>query len=190
MSAYCDNTAVVIGGPTSIQAPVMNALKSKSAGGVLNYFSIYGADRYETNYQLINAYQMPYDVFGYASGVSFPDALAGGAACGYMRGPIVITQKVSISKYTSRSVMGGGKYGVLAEVFGGTAAVSEASKAWLPYFMNSQYMLELGIPKISSAGMGASGVQGLRFAPDAPLEKDAAPVPVLKIDPADLITID
>lgn len=65
------------------------------------------------------------DVVGIATGANFPDALGGGAACGFYDSPILLTQKDFIpGALFGFYTMHQGDYGGLW-VFGGSAAISD-----------------------------------------------------------------
>jgi hypothetical protein len=59
-----------------------------------------GADRYATAATCaengIDRRWLDLDVVGIATGANFPDALGGGAACGYWGSPILLTQKSAV----------------------------------------------------------------------------------------------
>ncbi|GAB4284454.1 MAG: hypothetical protein Kow0067_06350 [Coriobacteriia bacterium] len=92
----------------------------------------WGNDRYATAVACaeagVAAGWLDLDMIGIATGLSYADALAGGAACGYFGSPLVLTAPTTVpsavSAYFTRNDY---RFGSL-DVFGGTAAVSEAVK--------------------------------------------------------------
>lgn len=108
--SHPSDTVFAIGGPAAAAMPSATA--------------IVGANRYDTAAKLATTFfDHPPDV-GVASGVNFPDALAGGASMGSIGQPMLLTDPNALSPEVSsylQNVAPGDAY-----LFGGTGAVSEA----------------------------------------------------------------
>jgi len=76
------------------------------------------------------------DDLGVATGYAFPDALSGGAACGYYGSPLILTRPTAIELSTHNLIdprrLGFGGM----TVFGGTGAVSDAVVTDLTAYLN------------------------------------------------------
>ncbi|HET7685912.1 MAG TPA: cell wall-binding repeat-containing protein, partial [Candidatus Limnocylindria bacterium] len=81
---------VVLGGPAVVSEAVVSALRTHTTGTVTR---IAGSDRYDTAARISAASFTPGVQVAYlATGATFPDALAGGAAAARARGPILLTR--------------------------------------------------------------------------------------------------
>ncbi|MEO8247563.1 MAG: S8 family serine peptidase [Chloroflexota bacterium] len=81
---------VVLGGPSVVGEAVVTALRTYTAGGVSR---IAGIDRYDTAARISAAtFAAGVPVVYLATGATFPDALAGGAAAARQHGPILLTR--------------------------------------------------------------------------------------------------
>lgn len=67
------------------------AIGGPAAGAVPDAFKVVGADRFETSVQVAAMFFEAPSLVGLASGVSFPDALSGGALLGRFSGPMLLT---------------------------------------------------------------------------------------------------
>ncbi|MBN2848423.1 MAG: cell wall-binding repeat-containing protein, partial [Coriobacteriia bacterium] len=93
--------AVIIGGVTAVsddaKAQVDGHLAWMSSPPSERW---YGDDRYETAAEIArNSYYLralDFDMIGIATGENFPDALGGGAACGYYGSPLLLTRNASV----------------------------------------------------------------------------------------------
>ena len=84
-----------------------------------------GNDRYETSVKVAGQFFPRPLSAGVSSGVSFADALAGGAHAGHLSGPLLLTLPSSLPD-TVRSYLNSGISSIVrASVFGGTAAVDD-----------------------------------------------------------------
>jgi beta propeller repeat protein len=99
-----------------------------------------GADRYATAVACaqagISSGWLDLDVVGIATGTNFPDALGGGAACGFWGSPILLTQKAAIPTalstfFASHQQDFGGLW-----VFGSTAAITDGVMSGLETAMD------------------------------------------------------
>jgi putative cell wall-binding protein len=99
-----------IGGPAAAAAP--------------SAVPIVGTDRYDTAVKIATTFFSLVDVVGVASGVNFPDALAGGAAMGIADQPLLLTDPASLPAVVSSYLTNAQPFE--AWVFGGSAAVSNA----------------------------------------------------------------
>lgn len=89
---------VVLGGPAVVSDAVLAALRSYTVGSVTR---LAGADRYQTAARISAATFTPgVDVAYLATGGTFPDALAGGAAAARTGGPILLTRSEALPQAT------------------------------------------------------------------------------------------
>jgi cell wall-associated protease len=142
MRGEADDFIMLVGGPSSMTGHVADSIVAISGkrfydrDGDPNTVDpsnvwLYGADRYATAEAVISFYKDDFwklsggwDGFGVASGTSFADALAGGAACGRQGIPLVLTSKSSLSAPAQRVLSGSGANVINIEVFGGRSALS------------------------------------------------------------------
>lgn len=105
------------GGPAVITDGIINDLQSMVQGTPLNAMRIDGSDRFETARWIMNtgfttgrglaygaASNRDSTVF-VATGMNFPDALAGAAAAGYLRMPLVLTPGTCMSMELQHDVL-------------------------------------------------------------------------------------
>jgi putative cell wall-binding protein len=110
LQAHPQETVFAIGGPAAAAVPSATA--------------IVGKDRYETAVKIaMMFFPQPTDV-GVASGLNFPDALAGGAGLGNLDGPILLTDPDALPQVVSDYLNANPPQD--AFVFGGPAAVHES----------------------------------------------------------------
>lgn len=134
------DTALFVGGMDSITDELYDGFLGIS-GPVLDQrnFWIFDsalADRYGTAAAVVRFFHHSYyrldggfDFIGVASGTTYPDALAGGAASGYMGGPLVLTRGDALSPAAARILRTSAPYVTNLQVFGGAATVSEPTVA-------------------------------------------------------------
>ncbi len=118
---------VVLGGPSAVSDAVMAALGSYTTGSVTR---IAGADRYATAARISAAtFARGVPVAYIATGESFPDALAGGAAAAHAHGPVLLTKPGSLPPATAAELirLAPGRIVVL----GGPTMISDALLAKL-----------------------------------------------------------
>ena len=85
-----------------------------------------GSNRYTTAREIAESGFVAWDYVGIATGTNFPDALAGGVAAGRMQGPVLLTEPTKLSSPTAASLAEHGPVVSWVEIYGGTAAVSDA----------------------------------------------------------------
>jgi hypothetical protein len=100
-----------IGGPAAAAAP--------------SAIPVVGSDRYDTAVKIASTFFSFVDTVGVASGVNFPDALAGGAAMGIGDQPLLLTDPAALPAVVSTYLTNAQPSE--AFVFGGSAAVSDAA---------------------------------------------------------------
>jgi putative cell wall-binding protein len=110
----------ILGGTGVVSSTVAAALFSYTDGGV---FRVAGANRYETAAFIADSYFVPQPTLTLvATGLNFPDALAGAALAGRLSSPILLVAPTSIPAATD------GELRILEppeiDVLGGTGAVS------------------------------------------------------------------
>ena len=113
---------VVLGGTGVVSAAVERALASYTSGKVSR---LAGADRYSTGGAISkDGFDPGVPVVYVATGLNFPDALAGGAAGAFKDGPVLLVSGGSIPKATKAELTRLKPRRVV--VLGGTAVVSES----------------------------------------------------------------
>jgi putative cell wall-binding protein len=117
----------IAGGEAAISEGVATAVQSVS--GVFPPQRLWGADRYKTARAVAQAgvdyyWGRPHFV-GIATGVSFPDALGGGAAAGQQGGVLLLTDPNALSSPTRGFCIQHSDDIEQIQVFGGTGAVSD-----------------------------------------------------------------
>ena len=123
---------VVVGGTGVVSEAVQNALAGYTTGKVSRQA---GADRYATGGKISeNAFESGVPVAYIATGLNFPDALAGGAAGAFQDGPVLLVAGATIPKATKDEL--GRLKPKRIVVLGGTAVVPktvrDALGAYLP----------------------------------------------------------
>lgn len=118
-------TATVLGGTGVIAATVQNSAK---VGSVSSVSRISGKDRYATSLSICTTYAslFPTGSLTAATGLSFPDALAGGALAAKLKAPLLLIDNGAVSadaKKFAASRKLSGKFCI----FGGTGALPEAA---------------------------------------------------------------
>jgi putative cell wall-binding protein len=91
-----------------------------------NATALTGADRFATAAAVAAALFASPNNIGVASGVTFPDALSGGAFQAHFGGPIVLAAPTALPGSTSSYITGAKSTIVTTSIFGGTAALSDA----------------------------------------------------------------
>lgn len=105
-------TVYAIGGPAVAADPSATPLS--------------GADRFATATAVASAIFTSPNNIGVASGVTFPDALSGGAFEAHFGGPIVLAAPTTLPAATTSYITGAKSTIVTTSIFGGTAALSDA----------------------------------------------------------------
>jgi putative cell wall-binding protein len=105
-------TVYAIGGPAVAADPSATPLS--------------GADRFATATAVASAIFTSPNNIGVASGVTFPDALSGGAFEAHFGGPIVLAAPTTLPASSSSYITGAKGTIVTSTIFGGTAALSDA----------------------------------------------------------------
>lgn len=114
---------VVLGGTSVISDAVVAALRSYATSGVAT--RIAGSDRYATAARVSAASFVPGVPVAYvATGTSFPDALAGGAAAGRQKGPVLLVTGRSVPSSTASELARLKPARIV--VLGGTSVISDA----------------------------------------------------------------
>jgi len=122
---------VVLGGSGVVSKAVETALKSLSSGEVTR---LGGADRYSTGAAISKAAFKPgVPVVYIATGVNFPDALAGGAAGALEDGPVLLVAGATIPKATRDELTRLKPQHII--VLGGTAAVPQSVRQALDAYI-------------------------------------------------------
>ena len=126
---------VVVGGTGAVSDTVKAKLAAYATSGSVTRLS--GSDRFGTSAAISNngAFAPGVPVVYVASGMSFPDALAGGALAGIRKGPLLVTTPSKLPSAISAEVsrLNPGKVVIL----GGTAAVSATVQSQLGALVGS-----------------------------------------------------
>ena len=121
ISQLAPASVVILGGTGAVSTTVENQLRALGVGTVSR---IEGSDRYATAAKV--AALLPAATSAYvASGVAFPDALAGAALAGHLGAPVLLTDPRSLSTATAGVVAGMPSPRTIT-VLGGPGAVSNA----------------------------------------------------------------
>lgn len=137
LQAATPGTVYVLGGTSAVNGAVYGAID----GIVPTVVRKDGADRYAT---ALNFASFVVDDLGVASwadvglatGVNFPDALSGGAACGSRGGVLLLTEPTALNAGVSAKLAEEVADIDRVTIFGGTAAVSSAVRTQLDAILN------------------------------------------------------
>lgn len=126
--AYDYEHALVAGSTTAVSASVYSEIGAEIQNNDIDRAQ--GSDRYKTA-AAIAEWAMGADFtagefVGLAIGDNFPDALAGGAACGYERGLLLLTRKGSLDPDAAAFMSDHADSLREVYVFGGSSVVSDA----------------------------------------------------------------
>ena len=121
----------VLGGGASISSIVGTALNSYTAGPVTR---LSGPNRYATGAAVVRAFWTKSRAY-VATGLTFADALAGGAVAGSVGVPLLLVAGTSVPLETGQEVLRLGSNWL--KVIGGTAAVSTGAEAALKRLMGT-----------------------------------------------------
>lgn len=122
-----NDTAYVVGGTGAVDNIVIQDLADTSATEEVKWLRFAGPDRYATAVDLVTAWSDVYDMISLATGQSFPDALAGGAATGYSYGALLLTPGNSLSGDASSVLQSTGPYVMELQAYGGSGALSDST---------------------------------------------------------------
>jgi putative cell wall-binding protein len=122
---------VVTGGTGAVSDAVKSGVDAITTGNGGTATVRYGGiDRYETAAIIaedgVDAGYGSWDYVGIATGLNFPDALAGGVAAGANKGVILLTRTDALPSYTPDALAEHGAEVLYAEVYGGPGAVAPA----------------------------------------------------------------
>lgn len=118
---------VVLGGTGAISNTVLNQVKS-TVGSAVAVTRVGGSNRFDTAAKVSAATVTSATEVFLANGMSYPDALAGGAVAPYFGGrPLLLTQKDCVPRVTLNEITRLGATKVTA--LGGVGAVSDAALA-------------------------------------------------------------
>jgi putative cell wall-binding protein len=113
---------IVVGGTAAVADPVQTALEGLSFDPIVT--RVAGTNRYHTAALLADFVTNPDTVF-VATGLNYPDALAGAAAAGYLGAPLLLTLPLTVPSTTYTKLAGYDPNPRRVVVLGGTIAVSE-----------------------------------------------------------------
>lgn len=123
------DTVVVLGGPTAVSDAVVGQA-TLLAGAVER---IFGPDRYATSAAIAEAFPAPTDVVHIATGVNFPDALAGTPAAAAVEGPVVLVGQTELTPPAIDALQRLQPRRIV--ILGGTTAVPKAFESDLVKFL-------------------------------------------------------
>jgi len=148
----------VVGGPAIVSDGVLEALRPYATSG--NVQRIFGANRYATAAQISADAFAPGAATAYiATGLNFPDALAGVAAAGVTGGPILLATAGALPPDTAGELarLQPGRIVVL----GGAGVISDALASQLAAYATSGSVTRLaGADRYATAAAVASGTFG------------------------------
>lgn len=142
LSPYVDNwlwqreieEVIIVGGASAVGGSVKADLDEVLASwGSPPADRWYGDDRYATAADIAhNAFHrraLDLDMIGIATGQNFPDALGGGAACGYYGSPLLLTGNAAVPSGLA-DFLTDYQYSIgRGDIFGGSGVVSEATRS-------------------------------------------------------------
>jgi subtilisin family serine protease len=131
LSTLRPNRIVVLGGSAAVSAAVRDRLKDYTDGSVTR---LSGNDRYETAAAVAAQFGTGVQAAYVASGLGFPDALAGAALAGSQDSPVLLTNRSSVPTST-RTALGSLAPGKVV-VLGGTGVVSSSTAVALGAYAN------------------------------------------------------
>lgn len=131
ISAFIENNDVanvyIAGGTGAVSSGVASAI-DRLNGGATTVERVAGRDRYETARDVadfgVGKGWNSYAFVGVSTGANFPDALAGGVACGRMGGVLLLTAPTKLSSPASAAIAAKTSTIKRVAVLGGTGAVS------------------------------------------------------------------
>ena len=147
LTALTPGRIVVLGGPSAVADSVLTALKAYTTGSVTR---LAGADRYATAAAISAATFSPGVGAAYiATDIGFADALAGGAAAGTAKDPILIVQQGAIPAATAQELTRLQPKSIV--ILGGLAAVSAAVATQLATFTTGAVTRVAGADRYATA---------------------------------------
>ena len=122
LTALKPASIVVLGGTSSVSDAVKTALKPYATTGTVDRLG--GSDRFGTAAAVAHTYPAGIDTVYLASGLAFPDALAGAAAAAATQAPVLLTRPDRLPSATVAELTRLQPARIV--VLGGTASVSQA----------------------------------------------------------------
>ncbi len=119
--------ALIAGGEAAVSSSVEDVVKAYVPPAEVKRLA--GVNRYETavavaEYAIDEALLSP-DFFGIATGADFPDALAGGAVCGYKGGPLLLSLREALHP-SAHALIHDHRYELQEiQLFGGTGVLAD-----------------------------------------------------------------
>jgi parallel beta-helix repeat protein len=114
----------IIGGTSVISDNVKENVKKLSGVSDENIVRIWGEDRYSTSINIAKSFELNNKIATFASGVDFPDALAGSVLAAKLNAPLIL---ISDNNNLQKKFIDLGEYSDQI-IFGGTASVSEQTQ--------------------------------------------------------------
>lgn len=131
LARLAPESIVVVGGEGAVSSTVLDQLK-EYVDGPADVARLAGANRYDTSRLVAQRFPAGVDVSFVATGVEFPDALAGAALAGRFSGPVVLTRPDLLPSAAQTALTHLAPERIVA--LGGTGAVSEDVYAALAGF--------------------------------------------------------
>ncbi len=157
LAEYSDGGVIVVGGERSVSTRVLQQMAAYMPSHEIRYARIAGTDRFDTSARLASAYGMEFDVFGLASGLNYPDALAGGAAMGKAGGALLLTPPTQLHPSARTVLKQHGPYVMLLEAFGGAAGLSDGVLAAAKSSLGTSYYdIDSATGRITMVGAASS----------------------------------
>jgi|GEM_PF-3122298 len=163
-----DAYAVLVGGEGAIADSVAQDLADASYQQSLYWGRIAGNDRYGTSVAMVQAWESAFDVLGLATGTTYPDALTGGAAAGWLGGALLLTPGTALHTAVATELGYHGPYVIELDAYGGTGAVSDGVLHAADAALGTS-IYDINDPDhridVISAGVAAAGVRSAGFEP-------------------------
>lgn len=125
----------IAGGATAVSSSVAGAIDALAPVDKVERW--FGSNRYATAAKVAQegisefGWVNGWDTIGIATGVSYPDALSGGATCGRYGGPLLLTDSSTLSGECRSAVYSHRSDIKMMVLFGGTVAVSDSVRTSL-----------------------------------------------------------
>jgi putative cell wall-binding protein len=143
----------ILGGPSAVSDPLAQAIAAR--WDTASVARISGADRFATAVQISHGFDAPVPSVYIANGLTFPDALAGGAALGGTEGgPVLLVTQGSLPAATKAEIQRLAPTNIY--VLGGPSAVSEAVVAELAPLAPNPPIRRAGTDRYATAVQVAS----------------------------------
>ncbi len=133
---------IVLGGDTVVTVPVYNTLKKKFPAD--STMRLFGKDRYATACAVaefgVDEYGLSWGGTGFATGTTFPDALAGGTVQGLISTVMLLTKSDSVPGAVSNTIDSYGSQMNELHFYGGTAAITTSVRSQITNHVKAMHL--------------------------------------------------